>query len=514
MATKKYLGLDEVAGRLALSADQVNKLREEGRLRGFADRGTWKFKSDDVEEFARSAQADSAPDVPILDLEDESIVAPSGVLRRGGSVLDDDDRVGEQPTVIRGDMSGSSVFDEKPLFNTSDSDVRLILDDSLVGGDSNPDVSVQGDSDSDVRLIDPSAGSRAMPRPSASRSDSDVKLVDEGDTVSDVRLLSDDDMPVAKKSGSDSDVALVSPNKGGTSVFDDDEELRPLAGDSGIALENIADSGIALDAPSGVRGADSGIALEDSILTGPGGSSIISLADSGIALADDSRGSGIQLGGPTDSGIALEALGVGGGATMPMMRTTGGGRRGRDEDTQFEMEAGDESEFELATPGSAEMATGDDTSVILFEDEDSFVAEPAPAKRPPAKKQPAVEEFVAAEGDEIVEMEDDFDAFDEEGGSAVAIADEDEDLEFEAADEDFDEGFQTGESQADFAPAAQRVVVAPEADFGVPAFVGLAASSVLLVLCGMMMFDLVRSMWAHNDPVLSGWLLDSTKSLF
>ncbi|HEX6986997.1 MAG TPA: helix-turn-helix domain-containing protein, partial [Planctomycetaceae bacterium] len=450
MVSKKYLSLDEVAGRLGLSVEQVNRFREEGRLRGFADRGTWKFKSDDVEEFARSRQPDSAPDVPILDdLEDEAYVSPSGVKRTapGSSVIsaDDEDLVGEQPTVIRGDASGSSILDEEPLLASSDSDVRLVLPEGFSPADSHPDVTVQSDSDSDVRLIDEGRGRPA--RPAGGRSDSDVKLVtDEGDTVSDVRLLSGDDVP-AVKSGSDSDVALVSPGRGG-SVFDEDD-VRPLAGDSGIALEHIADSGIA---------------LEDSVLSGPGGveSSIISLSeDSGIALSSDSsvRGSGIQVGSPTDSGIALEALNEG-GVTQPMMRTQG--RRPADaDDTQFELGTED-SEFELATGGSSSDAN--DTSVILFEDEAEDFA-PAPKKpAKPAGKQPAVESYVAAEGDEVVELDEEFDAFDE-GGSSVAIAGEDEDLEFEAADEDFDEGFQTGESQADFAPAAQRVVVAPEPEF-------------------------------------------------
>ena len=480
MASKKYLGLDEVAGRLGLSTDQVGKLREEGRLRGFADRGTWKFKSDDVEEFARTRQADSAPDVPILDLpfEDESFVSPSGI-RRGGSVLaGDEDGVGEQPTIIRGDMTGSSILDEEPRLNASDSDVRL---------------------------MDPRAATRSSRPAPGGRSDSDVKLLDDGDTVSDVRLLSGDDVPAAK-AGSDSDVALITPGRSGGSVFDDDDEFRPLAADSGIALENIADSGIALDAPSAPGRAGSGIARDDSVLVGQGESSIISLADSGIALASDSgKGSGIQLGGPTDSGIALEALNDG-GATMPMMRTAG--RRAESEDTQFEVDAHDDSEFELAALSGE---VGNDTSVILLEEEDSFVAEPAP-KKGAGKKQPAVQQYVAAEGDEVVDLDDDFDAFDE-GGSAVAI-DDDDDLEFEAADEDFDEGFQTGESQADFAPAAQRVAVAAEPEFGVPTFVGLAATSVLMALCGMMMFDLMRSMWGYNDPTLSSWLLDSTKGLF
>jgi hypothetical protein len=434
--------------------------------------------------------------VPILGgLEDESFVSPSGIrkLSPGRSVVgDEDDMVSEQPTVIRGDASGSAILDDEPLLASSDSDVRLVLPEGFSPADSHPDVTVQGDSDSDVRLIDERARRSRAP---GGRSDSDVKLVtDEGDTVSDVRLLSGDDVRVAK-SGSDSDVALVSSGKpGGGSIFDDDEELRPLAGDSGIALESIADSGIA---------------LEDSSVARPGGgieSSIISLAeDSGIALSSDSvKGSGIQVGSPTDSGIALEALNEG-GATQPMMRTTR--RRTESDDTQFEMTAED-SEFELATGVSSD---SNDTSVILFDDDEAEDYTPAPRRG--GRKQPAVESYVAAEGDEVVELDEEFDAFDE-GGSAVAIGDEDEDLEFEAADEDFDEGFQTGESAADFAPAGQRVAVAPDPEFSGATFAGLAATSALLVVCGMMMFDLVRSMWGYNDPVLSSWILEPTKGLF
>lgn len=497
MASKKYLSLDEVTARLSLSTEQVNKIREEGRLRGFADRGTWKFKADDVEEFARSRQADSAPDVPIIDdFDDQSIVAPSGVQAIGSGtsvVSDDDDAVGDQPTVIRQDASGSAVLDDEPLLASSDSDVRLVLPEGFSAIDSNPDVSVQGDSDSDVQLIDQTD----QGTPGGARSDSDVSLIsDEIDTVSDVRLLSGDDVP-AGQSGSDSDVSLVSGKPSSTSIFEDEEEeeVRPLAaGDSGISLESIADSGIALeDSSFGRRG-------------GPGvESSIISLSeDSGIALAGDSVvSSGIDVGSPSDSGIALEALNEG-NPTQPMMQTTG--RRPVDsDDTQFELDSGlDDSEFELAAGSGSSI--DNDTSVILFEDDDEFSASS------PSGVSSGVDDYIASQSDDVVELDEEFDAY-EDVGSGVAMSDDD-DLEFEAADEDFDESFQAGESQSDFAPATQRVAVAPEAEISGLTFTGLAATSALLAVCGMLMFDLVRSMWGYNDPMLSSWLLSTTKDLF
>ena len=55
MSTKKYLSLEEAAQQLGMRNDELNKMREQGQIRGFADRGTWKFKVEDVEAFASSA---------------------------------------------------------------------------------------------------------------------------------------------------------------------------------------------------------------------------------------------------------------------------------------------------------------------------------------------------------------------------------------------------------------------------------------------------------------------------
>ena len=71
---KKYHSLEEAAQMVGVSADELMKLKEAGEIRGFADRGTWKFREDDLEELKRSRNFDSNPDVPILtddDLETE-----------------------------------------------------------------------------------------------------------------------------------------------------------------------------------------------------------------------------------------------------------------------------------------------------------------------------------------------------------------------------------------------------------------------------------------------------------
>src|SRR2546426_5954565 len=143
---KRYLSIEEAAEQLGLTKAEVNQLRTKGEIRGFADRGTFKFKAEDVDELARRLQPSSDPDVPMIDghddssvLEDESPAdddAPS-IIRRlsagGGEVEDQADAAG-------------SIFDDfaKVEGGSSDSDVRLVMDDRLTPQhDSGPDVMLQ-----------------------------------------------------------------------------------------------------------------------------------------------------------------------------------------------------------------------------------------------------------------------------------------------------------------------------------------------------------------------------------
>ena len=63
--SKKYYSLEEAATRLGVNAQLLMRMREQGQVRGYADRGTWKFKVEDIDDVARSMQADSDPEVPI-----------------------------------------------------------------------------------------------------------------------------------------------------------------------------------------------------------------------------------------------------------------------------------------------------------------------------------------------------------------------------------------------------------------------------------------------------------------
>ncbi|MDZ4686938.1 MAG: HAD-IA family hydrolase, partial [Planctomycetaceae bacterium] len=195
MAAKKYLSLEEAAQFLGVRSDEVIRLRERGELRGFADRGTWKFKSDDVEEAKRRRQPDSSPDVPLMS-DDSALDVDVKTSRDAASDSDVRLMAGAD---LRTSLTGSS--HDMPVIKTgkgSDSDVRLVGAAGLKP--------LKG-SDSDVKLIKPKG------------SDSDVKL---SDSDSDVRLTgvagprspadSDSDVRLAPPAGSDSDVRLAKPD--------------------------------------------------------------------------------------------------------------------------------------------------------------------------------------------------------------------------------------------------------------------------------------------------------------
>jgi len=298
---KKYLSIEEAAAQIGVDATELNRLREKGMIRAFADRGTWKFKEEDVEKLLRSREADSSPDVTInlAPVDNSTVNLPPVEESADASVIDDEDVLAEQPTIVR----------KSPSEDSSDSDVRLIFDDAMkVEGTSVPPL--LPDSDSDVKLAAPPAGA------SSDDSDSDVKLAGSKEGIldpgsdSDVKLVMDD-IPLKDPSGSDSDVRLVSSDSSGevrlagtshegVSIADSaDLSIGEATDDGGSVMEE--DSGISLAEGSGLSlASDSGISLEspnDSGISLSGESDLVLSADSGISLADASL--------KGDSGISL-----------------------------------------------------------------------------------------------------------------------------------------------------------------------------------------------------------------
>ncbi len=332
---KKYLSLEEAAGLLGMTTEQLMKVREQGDIRGFADRGSWKFREQDVDEFQRSRQADSSPDFPIITSDSSS------------SVLEEPDA---------GDLS------------SSDSDVRLFFDDSLFGEDeiqglatSGSDVRLSGDSGPNIDEDEPDEaldfsgwGSDAK----ISDSDSDVKLVGAGtqpeidlgatiqidddsdsdvvmvnvadneaslssdsefnfsDSDSDVRMSGEDedsDVILADEQGADED------DLAGTALFDDidsDSDVKLMGSEDLLLPDEDSDSDVKLSAD--LERTDSDIRLaEPSLPLSAMKTPVPSAKPKRLQLPPDdsdlkliNKGSGVRNGG-IDSGISLEVQGSG-----------------------------------------------------------------------------------------------------------------------------------------------------------------------------------------------------------
>lgn len=490
---KKYLSLEEAAQQLGLSVEALNGYRESGDLRGFADRATWKFKVEDVENLGRMLQTDSAPEVPMLGGDDDSIFDLGEEL---GS---------EDPTIIRGGGADD-------ILGTSDSDVRLVDFGDESSEDSGFDIPLLTDSDSDVRLVD-EGGLLAD-------SDSDVKLVG-SDSDSEVRLLPDEgtegDMDLLDDQGhSDSDIRLIDDSSAGADEPDSgiSLELADSGTGSGLKLDSPgsgivqnapADSGISLEsADSGIslEGADSGITLEaaDSGISLESASSGITLEsfDSGISLSDDEDS--LML--AADSGIALESdSGDDLYQTIPMLDADGDDETGDQTMVEVPVIAGNaESDFEIGALDEGDDDLGEDSAVLLFDDDDD--AEATVVRR--------TEDDDAFDLDDGDEFEDELEVADDD------LIGEDDELDvFDADDDDFDDGFVSGESHSDFTSPAPMVMAAREVDWGVGTFVGLVLSALLMSVCCIVVFDLVQSMWGWKEPsAFNSALLSSIRDLF
>jgi len=110
------------------------------------------------------------------------------------------------------------------------------------------------------------------------------------------------------------------------------------------------------------------------------------------------------------------------------------------------------------------------------------------------------EEVVAEEDEEPVEIADDLVGEDDELAEDV----------FGAEDDDFADEVESGESHSELQIAPRGMVAAAEQDWG-PVMHGLLiASTISAVICGMVLFDMVRNMWhtdaANHNPIASMFL--------
>lgn len=169
---QQYLTLEEAAKYLQMSPDDLREMAKKKTVRAFQDRGTWRFRSQDIEELARARGLASDVDLQL----GEAAKPPSGASPRPSKKPTDSDLLPADFTLDESEEvplgrekpggSGRSGRSPKP---GSDSDVRLVMDgDQDIRADA-------GKSGSSKKTKGGDSASRSVPSP-AEASDSDVRL--------------------------------------------------------------------------------------------------------------------------------------------------------------------------------------------------------------------------------------------------------------------------------------------------------------------------------------------------
>ena len=259
MATK-FVDLETASKELGIPVEKLTEMREKNELRGFRDGATWKFKLEDVERLKTSMDAGGSE----LDLDDP-LAKPD---------IPDSILLSEVELGGMGPVGSSTVIGQSASNDLSDEEFRVTVEaldssdiqlasDSLILGDSDAEPS------SDV-LGSETAGSVADAGSEIQLTGSDSPNLELD--LSDSGTTSKQDSNIAL---GESDIALRDSDTASPSSSSDDSEI------------NITDE-------------------EDGVLVlGGAGSDVIGASDSGISLND-----------PADSGISLEASDVGLGGSV------------------------------------------------------------------------------------------------------------------------------------------------------------------------------------------------------
>jgi excisionase family DNA binding protein len=236
----QYYTLEEAAAKLGASADEVKNLAKKGELRAFQDRGTMRFRANEVDELARRRGRGSDEDLQLGEASKPKTGDTPSSKKAEPEVFDftlqpeEDDRV-EIGQELHGGGSKKGPSSKKlssgPVSPQpkpgSDSDVRLVADGS--------DLGFQVSSDSDVKVVEePGPTSSQTVKPPASKPPSSRRkkgpMVDSG-SDSGVRLAgieepSDSDVKILPAGAEDSASVRLGEKPPGTGS-DSDVRLDP-----------------------------------------------------------------------------------------------------------------------------------------------------------------------------------------------------------------------------------------------------------------------------------------------
>jgi excisionase family DNA binding protein len=517
---RKFIDVDEAAKMLGVSSETLNEMRERQKLHGYRDGANWKFKPEDIEKLiAEREAAEQEGEFAELDEDPDSILLSEVELGQSGEST--------SSTIIGGKSSRK---------DAADSDIQLAQpkhdsDTQLAPPKPDSDIQLaQPKPDSDIQLAQPANESELQLEQPAHDSDihldsalsSDIQggsdvlaggsgvspLFDELDTF-DLEMDSAADSGISSNVNSGSSLDLGA--EAATSDIALGSDALKLEG-SGLAFEGAEELSLGEASgagPSTGSGASAGTGSSTDLSDSKGVGSSIDLAgdeDGDLVLGGSSHGdlsrtgdSGISLLDPADSGLSLESapLELGGSAVESL-------------------ELGEEDMLSVDEPAAKSGAAGKSGAAAQPQTDDDFLLTPL--------EEAGIEE--SDSGSQVIALDSEVE-FDEAGASSAAR--QPASALGGLMEEDLAAGLSAAGalSATALAPAAAPTPMAagagaaagamalPEAPFSLWNVMSLVMCTVVLMLGGMFVFDLLRNMWSWNGPYpTNSWLMDLVLSWF
>ncbi len=302
----KFIELKEAAAQLGITPERLQELREAGKIHGYKDGASWKFKPTEVERLVGelSSQISAGDDLDLSGSASFSGDDFDQLLNLDAADGADDELenssilISEEPAKDSEHDSSSTVIGKEDAEPDKDSDLKLVDNASHKGG----------------------AAKKALPESAAKKDaakkdedDYELKLADSED-LSDELALSDNldfESDEALVLDEDSDLGLADDHLVlGDSGSSEDGALEVGSDDSGIGVANPSDSGLSLEENAALELPEDEdmISLEDELDSSPDDSTQLQqdeeflLSPSDEMLGDESSDSGSQVIALDDSG--------------------------------------------------------------------------------------------------------------------------------------------------------------------------------------------------------------------
>jgi excisionase family DNA binding protein len=448
---QKFTSLEDAANQLGISRDRLNQLREAGKVRAYRDGASWKFRSDDIDKLATEGIPQLDPSSSDLSLESADEAASSGLdldmadEASAGPASDINLEEVDEPTVAGVEEDSDALAIDLDDESISLSDSILLSEAELGTSPGRPPSTIigRGELDLDADLdLSPAEKKSGPPSDVSLAADSDLGLdlpSPSGDFAGleevEVDLEAESSRILSPEETAKARGAAAAAAKASQSS---DLELAPTDSDLGRATSDIGLGGDAAGG-TGLTGL-SALELEDDEVLGDG---------SDVTLSGES--SGINIISPSDSGLALDEVALDLSGSSPIA-------------SSLELGESDPSEVGLEPLGSeigAESKIGEDFQLT------------------PLGEEGADEE---KDSSQVIAL----DELSEEAGAPLGAPVSESGM----LAEDFGVGLTPGAVVVSDATA--------ETPFSMWNVMGLASCMLLLGLCGMMMFDLLRNMWSWD----------------